>query len=166
MAPPRDAGGQPAVSGHVVLGAPTNVAAAPAPHQMAPLPGQAPETPLVIHLRGLTVPSDASASAEYVIQWPGYALQPVQLRFAGQPTPDQALYDTLEKALRAVLARLRDGDADPLTAQLEVYCPSDHFIDEIIGEAPVADVRLQTRHDRVSELLDAFGDWRLVRTGV
>jgi hypothetical protein len=163
MAAPREAADQPAISGHVVLGAPTGASSTLTPHQMAPLPGQAPETPIVILLRGLTVPN--GASAEYVIHWPGYAPQPVQLRFAGQPTPDQALYDTLEKALRAVIARLRDGDADPATARIEVYCPSDRFIDELIDEAPVADARQQTRHDRVSELLDKFGDWRLVRTG-
>lgn len=164
MAAPRDATNQPAVSGHVVLGAPAP-GAAPAPHIVAPLPGQAPETPIVITLRGLVVPTGETASAEYTLQWPGYAPQAVQMRFSGQPTPDQVLYDTLEKALRAVLARLRDSDADPATARLEVYCPSDRFIDEVIDEAPVADVRLQTRHDRVAALLDTFGDWRLVRTG-
>jgi len=164
MAAPRDANHQPTVSGHVVLGAPSGAANA-APHQMAPLPGQAPEAPIVVILRGLLFLNGATASAEYTLQWPGYAPQPVQMRFAGQPTPDQALYDTLEKALRAVLARLRDSGADPATARLEVYCPSDGFIDEVIDEAPVADARLQTRHDRVSELLDNFGDWRLVRTG-
>jgi hypothetical protein len=165
MAAPRDAANQPAISGHVVLGAPASGASAAGPHVVAPLPGQAPETPIVILLRGLLLPNNATASAEYVLQWPGYAPQPVQMRFSGQPTPDQVLYDTLEKALRAVLARLRDGDADPATARLEVYCPSDRFIDEVIDEAPVADARLQTRHDRVAELLDSFGDWRLLRTG-
>lgn len=165
MATPRDAANQPAISGHVVLGAPAPGAATAAPHVVAPLPGQAPETPIAIILRGLILPNGATASAEYVLQWPGYAPQPVQMRFSGQPTPDQALYDTLEKALRAVLARLRDGDADPATARLEVYCPSERFIDEVIDEAPVADARLQTRHDRVAALLDTFGDWRLVRTG-
>lgn len=164
MAAPRDAANQPAVSGHVVLGPPAP-GAAPAPHIVAPLPGQAPETPIVITLRGLVTPTGEMASAEYTLQWPGYAPQAVQMRFGGQPTPDQVLYDTLEKALRAVLARLRDGDADPATARLEVYCPSDRFIDEVIDEAPVADARLQTRHDRVAALLDTFGDWRLVRTG-
>lgn len=164
MAAPRDGANQPAVSGHVVLGAPAP-GAAPAPHLVAPLPGQAPETPIVMILRGLISPNGEAASAEYVLQWPGYAPQAVQMRFSGQPTPDQALYDTLEKALRAVLARLRDGDADPATARLKIYCPSDRFIDEVIGETPVADARLQTRHDRIAALLDSFGDWQLVRTG-
>lgn len=164
MAAPRDDVNQPVISGHIVLGAPTSDAA-PTPHTIAPLPGQAPETPIVILLRGLVLPKGETASAEYVLQWPGYTPQSVQMRFSGQPTPDQALYDTLEKALRAVLARLRDSDADPATARVEIYCPSDRFIDEVIDEAPVADVHLQTRHDRVAALLDNFGDWRLVRTG-
>lgn len=164
MAAPRDGANQPAVSGHVVLGAPAPDAA-PAPHVVAPLPGQAPETPIVIVLRGLILPNGEAASAEYVLQWPGYTPQAVQMRFSGQPTPDQALYDALEKALRAVSTRLRDGDADLATARLKIYCPSDRFIDEVIGETPIADARLQTRHDRVAALLDNFGDWQLMRTG-
>lgn len=164
MAAPRNNVNQSGISGHVVLGAP-GAGAEPPPHVVAPLPGQAPETPIVIILRGLLLPTGETANAEYVLQWPGYAPQPVQMRFSGQPTPDQALYDTLEKALRAVLARLRDSDADPATARLEIYCPSDHFIDEVIDEAPVTDAHLQTRHDRVAALLDTFGDWRLIRTG-
>jgi hypothetical protein len=164
MAAPRDTANQPAISGHVVLGAPAP-GATPAPHVVAPLPGQAPETPIVVALRGLVLPNGETANAEYVLQWPGYAPQPVQMRFSGQPTPDQALYDTLEKVLRTVLARLSDNNADPATARIEIYCPSDRFIDEVIDETPVADARLQTRHDRVAELLDVFGDWRLVRAG-
>ena len=165
MVAPRATADQPAASGHVVLGAPVSGVSTPEAHTMAPLPGQAPETPISIWLRGLVFPNGETASAEYVLQWPGYAPQPVQMRFNGQPTPEQVLYDTLEKALRATLSRLRDSGADPTTAHLEVYCPSDRFIDEVIDEAPVADARLQTRHDRVCELLDSFGDWRLVRTG-
>ena len=165
MTPPRDIGDRPAISGHVVLGAPKSEATELAPHQMAPLPGQAPEAPIVVVLRGLLYPAGEAASSEYQLHWPGYPPQSVQIRFAGQPTADQALYDTLEKALRAVQSRLRDSQADLSTAHLEVYCPSDQFIDEVIGEEPVADARLQTRHDRVCALLDSMGDWKLLRTG-
>jgi hypothetical protein len=156
---------QPAIRGHVVLGAPTSQVIEPAPHQMAPLPGQAPEEAIVITLRGLTLPDGEAASAEYSIHWPGFAARAVQVRFAGQPTPMQALYDTLEKALRAVISRLQDNQADPATARLAIYCPSDQLLDELIGETPVADARLQTRHDRISALLDSVGEWRLLRSG-
>jgi hypothetical protein len=166
VTPPRTTGDQPSIRGHIVLGAPDSATAnVAAPHQMAPLPGQAPEDAIVITLRGLTLPAGEVASADYVVRWPGYSSQPVQVRFAGQPTPEQALYDTLEKALRAVLSRLNDSHADPATAHVEIYCPSDPFIDELIGETPVADARLQTRHDRVSALLDRIGEWRLLRAG-
>lgn len=165
VAPPPASDDQPAIRGHVVLGAPTGEAAASSPHQMAPLPGQAPEGAIVITLHGLAQSDGAVASAEYSIRWPGFAARAVQVRFAGQPTPMQALYDTLEKALRAVLSRLQDSQADPATAHLEVYGPSDQLIDELIGEMPVADARLQTRHDRISALLDSVGDWRLLRSG-
>jgi hypothetical protein len=132
---------------------------------MQPLPGQAPEQPITVVLRGLTLKSGEAASAEYLLRWPGEAPQTVQARFAGQPTPAQALYDTLEKAVRAILSRLEESGADPATARVEIYCPSDQMIDELIGEAPVADARLQTRHDRICALLDRFGEWRLLRVG-
>jgi hypothetical protein len=165
VTPPPAGDDQPAIRGHVVLGAPTGEAVESSPHQMAPLPGQAPEEAIVITLRGLMLPDGEVASAEYSVRWPGLAARAVQVRFAGQPTPMQALYDTLEKALRAVLSRLQDNQADPATAHVEIYVPSDPFIDEVIGETPVADARLQTRHDRISALLDSIGDWRLLRSG-
>ncbi len=165
VTPPPASDDQPAIRGHVVLGAPGGEAVESSPHQMAPLPGQAPEEAIVITLRGLALPDGEVASAEYNIRWPGFAPRTVQVRFAGQPTPMQALYDTLDKALRAVISRLEDNQADPATAHLEIYCPSDQLIDELIGEIPVADARLQTRHDRISALLDSVGEWRLLRAG-
>lgn len=165
VTPPPASDDQPAIRGHVVLGAPTGEAVRASPHQMAPLPGQAPEEAIVITLRGLALPDGEVANAEYNIRWPGFAPRTVQVRFAGQPTPMQAFYDTLEKALRAVISRLEDNQADPATAHLEIYCPSDQLIDELIGETPVADARLQTRHDRISALLGSVGEWRLLRSG-
>lgn len=163
--PGRGPGKEPVIRGHAVLGAPRRAPAESAPHQMQPLPGQAPEQPIVIVLRGLTLKSGEAASAEYLLRWPGDSSQTIQVRFAGQPTPAQALYDTLEKAVRAMLSRLEESGADPATARIEIYCPSDQMIDELIGEAPVADARLQTRHDRISALLNRFGEWRLLRVG-
>ncbi len=163
--PERLPGKEPVIRGHAVLGAPTRASVEFAPHQMQPLPGQAPEQPITVVLRGLTLKSGEAASAEYLLRWPGEAPQTVQARFAGQPTPAQALYDTLEKAVRAILSRLEESGADPATARVEIYCPSDQMIDELIGEAPVADARLQTRHDRIRALLDRFGEWRLLRVG-
>lgn len=163
--PPSASDAEPAIRGHVVIGAPTAEIVETAPHQMAPLPGQAPESAIVITLRGLAAPDGEVANAEYSVRWPGAAARSIQVRFAGKPTPAQALYDTLEKALRAVLSRLQDNAADPATAHIEIYVPSDQFIDELIGETPVADARLQTRHDRISALLDSIGDWRLLRSG-
>jgi len=165
VTPPPASDDQPAIRGHVVLGAPTGEIVESSPHQMAPLPGQAPEEAIVIVLRGLALADGEAASAEYSIRWPGFAARSVHVRFAGQPTPMQALYDTLEKALRAVVSRLQDNQADPATAHLEIYCSSDQLIDELIGETPVADARLQTRHDRISALLDSVGEWRLLRSG-
>ena len=162
-APPRTQDDPSTIRGHVVLGPPESRQTDFSPHQMAPLPGQAPEEAIVLQLRGVS-PQEALL-AEYVVRWPGYAPHVVQVRFSGNPTQTQAIYDLLEKALRSVLSRLQASRAAPATARLLVDCPSDQVIDELIGEVPVLDARVQTRHDRVALLLDQFGDWQLVRTG-
>ncbi|MFM7584345.1 MAG: hypothetical protein ACKO9F_16685 [Caldilinea sp.] len=163
-APPRPPEDPSTIRGHVVLGPPENRQTDFSPHQMAPLPGQAPEEAIVLQLRGVS-PHQEAPLAEYVVRWPGYAPQVVQVRFSGNPTQTQAIYDLLEKALRSLLSRMQESRAAPATARLVVDCPSDQVIDELIGEVPVLDARVQTRHDRVVLLLDQFGDWQLVRTG-
>ena len=163
----RPAGGDaPAVSGRVVLGSPQHEEAPELdPHDMAPLPGRAPERPIVIALRSADIEARDGAIGVYMLHWPGHRPQSVQVRFSGRPSLEQAHYEMLETALQAVMRRLRDSQADPSTARLEIYLTSDQLIDELIGEEPVADARLMTQHDRVVDLLDRFDDWRLLRTG-
>ena len=163
----RPAGGDtPAVSGRVVLGSPQHEEGAELdPHDMAPLPGRAPERPIVIALRSADTEARDGASGVYMLHWPGHRPQSVQVRFSGRPSLEQAHYEMLETALQAVMRRLRDSQADAATARLEIYLTSDQLIDELIGEEPVADARLMTQHDRVVDLLDRFDDWRLLRTG-
>lgn len=156
----------PAVSGRVVLGSPQHDAAPELdPHDMAPLPGRAPERPIVIALRSADIEARDGANGVYMLHWPGHRPQSVQVRFSGRPSLEQAHYEMLETALQAVMRRLRDNQADPATARLEIYLTSDQLIDELIGEEPVADARLMTQNDRVVDLLDRFDDWRLLRTG-
>jgi len=165
MAPPVS-GNASAVSGHVVIGSPQHDESVKLdPHDMAPLPGRAPERPIVIALRSPSTEAHSGANGVYLLHWPGHRPQSVQVRFSGRPSSEQAHYEMLEMALQAVMRRLRDGQADPATARLEIYLTSDRLIDELIGEEPVADARLMTQHDRVVDLLDRFDDWRLLRTG-
>ncbi|MCO5211588.1 MAG: hypothetical protein M9936_18000 [Caldilinea sp.] len=166
MATPPTGSDMPAVSGRVVLGSPQHEEAPDLdPHDMAPLPGRAPERPIVIALRSADTEARDGASGVYMLHWPGHRPQSVQVRFSGRPSLEQAHYEMLETALQAVMRRLRDSQADASTARLEIYLTSDQLIDELIGEEPVADARLMTQHDRVVDLLDRFDDWRLLRTG-
>ena len=166
MATPPTGSDMPAVSGRVVLGSPQHEEAPDLdPHDMAPLPGRAPERPIVIALRSADIEARDGASGVYMLHWPGHRPQSVQVRFSGRPSLEQAHYEMLEMALQAVMRRLRDSQADAATARLEIYLTSDQLIDELIGEEPVADARLMTQHDRVVDLLDRFDDWRLLRTG-
>ncbi len=166
MATPSTGSDTPAVIGRVVLGSPQHEEAPELdPHDMAPLPGRAPERPIVIALRSADIEARDGASGVYMLHWPGHRPQSVQVRFSGRPSLEQAHYEMLETALQAVMRRLRDSQADPSTARLEIYLTSDQLIDELIGEEPVADARLMTQNDRVVDLLDRFDDWRLLRTG-
>ena len=166
MAPPPSGSDAPAVSGRIVIGSPQyDEVVELDPHDMAPLPGRAPERPIVIALRSADLEGRNGASGTYMLHWPGHRPQSVQVRFSGRPSQEQAHYEMLETALQAVLRRLRDKQADPATARLEIYLLSDQLIDELIGEEPVADARLMTQHDRVVDLLDRFDDWRVLRTG-
>ncbi|MCB0052650.1 MAG: hypothetical protein KDE24_24255, partial [Caldilinea sp.] len=73
MATPPTGSDMPAVSGRVVLGSPQHEEAPDLdPHDMAPLPGRAPERPIVIALRSADTEARDSASGVYMLHWPGH----------------------------------------------------------------------------------------------
>lgn len=149
------------VSGKAVVGAPTEPAEAD-PHAMAPLPGQAPEQPIVVIFDGGSRGNPGQGYGSYALRWPGQAQQIVQLRFGDRVTNNEAEYDTLIAALEAILRRLRDSGASPATAKLEVRGDSLLVINQVLGIWECKEPRLQVRRDRARALLEQFGHWRLL----
>lgn len=153
-----------AVSGKVVVGSPSSTVPLE-PHAMAPLPGQAPEQPIVVIFDGGSRGNPGQGYGSYALRWPGQSQQIVQLRFGDRVTNNEAEYDTLIAALESILQRLEDSQAAPDTAKVEIRGDSLLVINQVKGEWEVKEQRLQVRRDRVRKLLEAFGSWKLIHHG-
>lgn len=153
-----------AVSGKVVVGSPSSTVPLE-PHAMAPLPGQAPEQPIVVIFDGGSRGNPGQGYGSYALRWPGQPQQIVQLRFGDRVTNNEAEYDTLIAALEAILQRLEDSQAALNTAKVEIRGDSLLVINQVKGEWEVKEQRLQVRRDRVRKLLEAFGTWKLIHHG-
>jgi ribonuclease HI len=149
------------VSGKVVVNRPTANPATDDPHTMAPLPGQAPEQPVVIIFDGGSKGNAGQGYGSYALRWPGAQQQIVKLRFGNQITNNEAEYDTLIAALEAVLKRLQDNGAAPTTAKLDIRGDSLLVINQVLGKWQCKEERLQVRCERVRKLLQNLGAWRL-----
>jgi ribonuclease HI len=132
---------------------------------MAPLPGQAPEQPIVVIFDGGSRGNPGQGYGSYALRWPGQPQQIVQLRFGDRVTNNEAEYDTLIAALEAILQRLEDSEAAPNTAKVEVRGDSLLVVNQVKGEWEVKEQRLQVRRDRVRKLLESFGSWQLIHHG-
>jgi ribonuclease HI len=161
QAPPE--GYRSPVSGKTVVGAPD--AAPLEPHAMAPLPGQAPEQPIVVIFDGGSRGNPGQGYGSYALRWPGQAQQIVQLRFGDRVTNNEAEYDTLIAALEAILKRLQDTGASPAAARLEVRGDSLLVVNQVTEMWECKEARLQVRRDRARSLLEKFGYWRLLHHG-
>lgn len=150
-----------AVSGKVIKGAPNNDLLLE-PHSMAPLPGQAPEQPIVVIFDGGSRGNPGQGYGSYALRWPGQAQQIVQLRFGDRVTNYEAEYDTLIAALEAIQQRLEDMGAAINTAKVEIRGDSLLVINQVKGLWETKEARLQVRRDHVRELLDSFGSWELI----
>ncbi|MGL4651189.1 MAG: hypothetical protein ACRC1H_17415, partial [Caldilineaceae bacterium] len=73
--------------GRVVLGAPH--AAEPTTHEMAPLPGQAPEGPIAIVFDGGSKGNPGEGYGSYQLRWPGVQPQLVRLQFGSNYTNNE-----------------------------------------------------------------------------
>lgn len=131
------------------------------PHAMAPLPGQAPEQPIVVIFDGGSRGNPGQGYGSYALRWPGMQQQVVKLRFGNQMTNNEAEYDTLIAALEAILKRLQDNGATPTGAKLDIRGDSLLVINQVLGNWKVKEDRLRVRCERVRQLLRNFGSWRL-----
>lgn len=144
------------ISGKVVVGTPEHVEAqAPDPHLMPPLPGQAPERPLILVVE----------RGSYMLRWPSESPQRVRLTFKEHVTEQEALYDTLIAVLETVEQRLRDTKADPATARLDIRSADRLFVQQVRGEIPCEDHSLQMRRTHALKKLKRFAEARLSYQG-
>lgn len=148
-------------SGKVVIGAPDHKDLVLDPHVMTPLPGQAPEQPIVIIFDGGSKGNPGYGYGSYALRWPGQPQQIVQLQFGDNVTNNEAEYDTLIGALEAVYKRLRETGVDLLTAKLDIRGDSQLVVSQVHGEWKCTEDRLRTRRNRVRTLLREFGAWEL-----
>ena len=149
-----------AVSGKVVKGAP-DISTPLEPHGMAALPGQAPEQPIVVIFDGGSRGNPGQGYGSYALRWPGQSQQIVQLRFGDRVTNNEAEYDTLIAAIEAILQRLEDSGATTKSAKVEIRGDSLLVVNQVKGLWEAKEARLQVRRDRVRELLESFGAWKL-----
>lgn len=152
----RSASYRSPISGKVVVGTPEHVEPQmPDPHLMPPLPGQAPERPLILVIE----------RGSYMLRWPSEPPQRVRLTFKEHVTEQEALYDTLIAVLETVEQRLRDTKADPGTARLDIRSADRLFVQQVRGEIPCEDHSLQMRRAHALNKLKRFEEWRLVYQG-
>jgi ribonuclease HI len=156
----NDAQGRRA-GGKVVIGVPSEQKDTD-PHAMPPLPGQAPEQPIGIIFDGGSKGNPGIGYGSYALRWPGQSQQIVQLQFGDGVTNNEAEYDTLAAALEAVVKRLREFKADPMTARVEIRGDSQLVINQVLGEWKCSDERMRQRRDRVRSLLREFGSWEIL----
>jgi ribonuclease HI len=150
------------VSGHMVVGTPADGDTELAdPHAMHPLPGRAPEQPISVVFDGGSRGNPGQGYGSFALNWPGLPQQVVRLQFGDRVTNNEAEYDTLIAALETVLKRLREHDADPATAQVEIQGDSQLVINQVRGQWKCNEERLRIRRDRVRDLLERFGAWEL-----
>jgi ribonuclease HI len=132
---------------------------------MAPLPGQAPEQPIVVIFDGGSRGNPGQGYGSYALRWPGQSQQIVQLRFGDRVTNNEAEYDTLIAALEAIVQRLQDMGAAPNTAKVEIRGDSLLVVNQVKGLWEAKEARLQVRRDRARALLETFGAWQLTHHG-
>lgn len=160
QAQPAPEGYRSAVRGKVVVASSTT-APEPAPSDMPPLPGQAPENPILVVFDGGSRGNPGDGYGSYALGWPGRPAQVVRLRFGEQVTNNEAEYDTLIAGLTAILEKLREQKADPATARVDIRGDSLLVINQVLGQWQCKEPRMHTRRDQVRRLLAQLGSWQL-----
>ena len=141
------------VSGSVVLGTPKVEPQESDPHLMPPLPGQAPERPIGILVE----------AGSYVLRWPGESPHRVRLNFKTRVSEQEAYYDTLIHGLEVVERRLREGQADPQSARLDIRSDNEEFLRQAGSGGADLSPALQRVHRALNVQLQRFGGWRFYR---
>ncbi|MEZ4713022.1 MAG: reverse transcriptase-like protein [Caldilineaceae bacterium] len=168
--PPADAHAEyhSPIRGHLVV-APLHgdegEPAAPDPHHMLPLPGQAPEQPIQIVFDGGSQGNPGRGYGSFAIDWPGQPQQIIRPQFGDNVTNNEAEYDTLIAALETVLRKLSDQGVAANAAKVQIRGDSLLVINQVLDKWKCNEERLRVRRDRVRSLLSRFGASQLIHHG-
>lgn len=154
------------IRGHLIVAAPENLESPPDdPHNMMPLPGQAPEQPIQIVFDGGSQGNPGRGYGSYAIDWPGQPQQIIRPQFGDNVTNNEAEYDTLIASLEMVLRKLNDQEIAPASAKVHVRGDSLLVINQVLDKWKCNEDRLRVRRDRVRSLLKRFGASQLTHHG-
>ncbi|MCB9149329.1 MAG: reverse transcriptase-like protein [Caldilineaceae bacterium] len=157
------------IRGHLVVAAASSDEAdaptTPDPHQMMPLPGQAPEQPIQIVFDGGSQGNPGRGYGSFAIDWPGQPQQIIRPQFGDNVTNNEAEYDTLIAALETVLRKLSDQGIVANSAKVQIRGDSLLVINQVLDKWKCNEDRLRVRRDRARSLLSRFGASQLIHHG-
>ena len=119
------------------------------------------EAPIRIVFDGGSRGNPGEGYGSFALDWPGTPREVVQLTFGDQATNNEAEYDTLIAALKAVRDRIADLKIDPGLATLSIWGDSLLVCNQVRGEWACKEPRLQSRLETVNDLLSNFGESQL-----
>ncbi len=117
--------------------------------------GQEAALPIQIIFDGGSIGNPGRGYGSYQLTVGGKAEPPKRLEFGSHHTNNEAEYDTLTRALEAVLRRAKV----PLRVQLDIRGDSQLVINQINGAWKAKDPRMRERLEQVRALLQQFGGW-------
>ena len=156
------------IRGHLIVAASSGEAettAAPDPHHMMPLPGQAPEQPIQIVFDGGSQGNPGRGYGSFAIDWPGQPQQIIRPQFGDNVTNNEDEYDTLIAALETVLRKLSDQGIVANSAKVQIRGDSLLVINQVLDKWKCNEDRLRVRRDRARSLLSRFGASQLIHHG-
>ena len=111
--------------------------------------------PITLVFDGGSIGNPGRGYGSYQLTVRGKPEPPKRLEFGEQYTNNEAEYDTLLRALEAILRRTKD----PRGVQLDIRGDSQLVINQLNGVWKAKDPRMRERLERVQALLKQLGGW-------
>src|SRR5919202_4772771 len=111
--------------------------------------------PITLVFDGGSIGNPGRGYGSYQLTVRGKTEPPRRIELGEQYTNNEAEYDTLLRALEAILRRAKD----PRCVQLDIRADSQLVINQLNGVWKAKDPRMRERLERVRGLLSRFGGW-------
>ncbi len=122
-----------------------------------------PERPTIYVLfDGGSLGNPGPGYGSYVFQLPDGGRGLIEVDFQRRMTNNEAEYYTLIEALENILELLRRKNEDPAGFAVEIRGDSALVLSQVSGAWKARDPRMRSLRDRVRELLNQFGEYRLI----